>query len=244
MENRTAIIITGQILLAITIFACTLVVTGAIKDIKFGQGTLYVKGCAEKEIKSDFATWHGSISATDDTKIGAYDKLEGNLNTLRRYLENAGVPLDQVELSPIYVSENYKINDKGKTTNIIESYTLRQEFSMATANISLIAKVSQDITSLIKEGLSIYSGSPQYLYLKIDELKIAMLGEAAKDAYQRATELVSKSHARVGTLRSAQQGVFQITPAYSTSVSDYGEYDTSSIAKRIKAVVTMEYAID
>ena len=81
--------------------------------------------------------------------------------------------------------------------------------------------------------------------MKIEELKINMQGEAAKDARLRAEELVSKSSgSKIGPLRSAQQGVFQITPAFSTSTSDYGEFDTSSIAKRIKAVVTMEYAID
>jgi hypothetical protein len=43
---------------------------------------------------------------------------------------------------------------------------------------------------------------------------------------------------------SARQGVFQITPAHSTEISDYGRNDTSSREKSIKAVVTVRYAVE
>jgi hypothetical protein len=43
---------------------------------------------------------------------------------------------------------------------------------------------------------------------------------------------------------SAQQGVFQITARHSTDTSGYGMYDTATIEKTAKAVVTLEYAID
>jgi hypothetical protein len=59
----------------------------------------------------------------------------------------------------------------------------------------------------------------------------------------RAEELAKNSGSEVGTLKYASQGVFQITPVHSTDVSDYGIYDTSTIEKSIKAVVTIEYSI-
>ena len=154
------------------------------------------------------------------------------------------VELEGVEFSPLALSTKYELNEKGIPTNKIESFTLSQEFSLISSNIALITKLSQNITSLFKEGITVVSHSPKYFYSKLDEMKITMLGAAATDAYQRAEELVTKSGAHVGRLRSAHQGVFQITPVFSNSVSDYGEFDTSSIDKRIKAVVTMEFAIE
>jgi hypothetical protein len=44
-------------------------------------------------------------------------------------------------------------------------------------------------------------------------------------------------------LRSANQGVFQITAPYSTEVSDWGQYDVNSIEKVVKAVVTIDYSV-
>ena len=40
------------------------------------------------------------------------------------------------------------------------------------------------------------------------------------------------------------QGVFQITPRFSTEISAGGMYDTSSIDKTIRAVVTVTYGIE
>ena len=55
--------------------------------------------------------------------------------------------------------------------------------------------------------------------------------------------LASNSGSSVGGLRNAKQGVFQITPLFSTEVSDSGTSDTSTIDKMVKAVVTVQFAI-
>lgn len=244
MNARPALFLLSFLILAFTILGATYLVTQTAKQIKFGQGTIYVKGCAQKAIQSDFVKWYGSITAYGTTQIEAYEKIEKDIEILRNTLQEEGLQLDQVEFSAFTTNPIYEKNKEGNTTNTVEGYELTLSFSTSSTEIDLITKISQNITTLIKEGLSIYSSRPEYFYLNLEELKINMLGEAAKDARLRAEELISKSGGgRVGDLRSAQQGVFQITPAYSTSTSDYGEFDTSSIEKRIKAVVTLEYAI-
>jgi hypothetical protein len=45
-------------------------------------------------------------------------------------------------------------------------------------------------------------------------------------------------------MRSAKMGVFQITPATSTDISDYGMNDTTSFDKKVMAVVTVSFAIE
>jgi hypothetical protein len=52
-----------------------------------------------------------------------------------------------------------------------------------------------------------------------------------------------RSGGKVGGLSSASQGVFQITAVNSTDTSDYGVYDTSTIEKSVKCVVTVEFKI-
>ena len=58
-----------------------------------------------------------------------------------------------------------------------------------------------------------------------------------------AEQLAVNSGGKVGALRAAAQGVFQITPLYSTDVDDWGRYDTTTIDKAVKAVVTIHYSI-
>lgn len=71
-----------------------------------------------------------------------------------------------------------------------------------------------------------------------------MLEKATANGRERVVKLISASDASIGALRSASQGVFQITPINSTDVSSYGINDTSTINKAIKAVVTVQYEIE
>ena len=72
---------------------------------------------------------------------------------------------------------------------------------------------------------------------------VAQIGAATKDSLLRAQQFAANSGVMVGPLRSASQGVFQITSPNSTETADYGSYDTSTVEKLVKAVVTVEYAV-
>ena len=71
-----------------------------------------------------------------------------------------------------------------------------------------------------------------------------MLGEAAKDAKERADKIAASTGNSIGPVRSARMGVLQITPADSTEVSDMGIYSTSTIDKDMTAVVNISFAVD
>lgn len=242
MEKRSIFIFLGLLSLSLGLIASTCILTSTIKQK--GTGIISVKGCAEKRIVSDYAKWDGYLSVTEETPIRAYEQMEKDIKVLQEYMTNRGVRLETVYFSPLITTPVHELNSNGNITNKIEKYILTQNFSFESSEITLITNTALNATELIKEGLSIHSLPPQYFYSEIDNLKIAMLGEAAFDARQRAEQLVCNSGCQVGLLRSAHQGVFQITPAYSNNTSDYGEYDTSSIDKKIKAVVTMDYAIN
>ena len=54
-------------------------------------------------------------------------------------------------------------------------------------------------------------------------------------------DLAKSAGNRVVGVISASQGIFQITQPNSTQTSSWGMYDTSSIEKKVRAVVTMEF---
>jgi len=70
-----------------------------------------------------------------------------------------------------------------------------------------------------------------------------MLGLATNDAKLRAQKIAEQAGTEIGDLKSASMGVFQITAPYSTEVSDYGMYDTSTIDKQITAIVKASFEI-
>jgi hypothetical protein len=106
-----------------------------------------------------------------------------------------------------------------------------------------VTEVSRQSTELIEEDVELISQPPEYFYTKLAELKLEMLGKASADARKRAGQIVSCAGNKIGVMRSARMGVFQITPANSVEVADYGMNDTSSLQKKVTAVVHAEFSI-
>lgn len=71
-----------------------------------------------------------------------------------------------------------------------------------------------------------------------------MLAKATENAKQRAENMARATGNKIGFMRSAKMGVFQITPVTSTDVSDWGTNDTSSLDKKVMSVVTVSFAIE
>ena len=230
-------------LLAVGIVIATLVIARTVERVKFQNQRIQVKGFAERTITSDMAVWSGQITTRSPELVTAYDNLQADLGKVLSYLEQQGVRKEDISIPSVITTIQYKRTEKGAMTNIVDGYILIQTVKITSSNIEQIADIAGEITVLIKEAIEFDSFPPQYFYTKLDDMKIELLGEATKNAAMRAQQLAENSGSKVGALKYASQGVFQITPVYSTQVSDYGMYDTSTIKKSVKAVVTMEYSI-
>lgn len=75
---------------------------------------------------------------------------------------------------------------------------------------------------------------------------MSLIGAATQNAKERAEEFAKHGGVTVGPMRAASQGSFYILPAGAeTDVYDYGgSYDKSTIDKKARVVVTIEYAIE
>ena len=230
--------------LAVGLIISTLIGSRTIERIKLVNETITIKGYAEKSITSDHATWSGNFQVRSADLVEGSNKLEQARQAVLAYLRENGVPDEILRISSVSTSIIYKKDEEARNTNEIEHYQLWQSVTLESSDVDLIDKISRESTDLIKQGIEFDSYSPEYLYTKLEDLKIEMIGAATADARARAKALVENSGGKVGKLRSAQQGVFQITPEYSTEIESYGMYSTSTIRKKIKAVVTIEYSIE
>jgi hypothetical protein len=104
-------------------------------------------------------------------------------------------------------------------------------------------RTSQELNEFIGQGYDISVQAPTFPVSDLADIKLDLLQKATADGYRRAQLIARNSGALVGALQAARQGVFQITEPNSTRTSSYGEYDTSTTEKSIRAVVSLEYAV-
>ena len=208
------------------------------------QNIIKVKGIAERAITSDSARWTATWTRRSTTLKEGYTELEIQRDVVKKFLSEAKVLDTDCTYSAVSTETVFKKDELGRTSNDVFGYVLNQSVEMKSKDVRLVESVSKSITELIKEGIEIQSHRPEFIFTGLEQLKLELLGNATKNAHDRATALAENSRGKVGALNSASQGVFQITPVDSTDVSDGGEYDTTTIEKKVKAVVTLEFHIE
>lgn len=218
-------------------------VTSGFVRIKSGTNVITVTGSAKKQITSDLVVWTGTFSAKSPDLKTAYSLLADNKNSVQSYLDKQGVT-DTIVYSSINTNVHYVMGQYGQPTSQIESYELSENVTISSSNIDKITDISRNITELINDGVQFQSQPPQYMYTKIADLKIEILASATKDASTRAQMIAENAGSKLGKLKSASMGVFQITPEYSNDVTDSGINDTTSLDKEITAVVNCQFYVN
>jgi hypothetical protein len=233
----------AALLLAIGLLGAAWIIGASAMRIADARSTLSVTGSAKKQIRSDLAVWRGTFSSQASDITQAYAELERMRGLVRTYLSAQAFPDSELVFHAVTIRIYRAMTARGMETAAVSGYGLAQTVEVRSRSVDRVAALSREATELIRQGVPLESMPPEYLYTRISELKVEMLAEATKDARARATEMARNSGSRIGRLRSARMGVFQITPAFSTMVADYGINDTSSLLKDITAVVSLSFEI-
>ncbi|MDX9924200.1 MAG: SIMPL domain-containing protein [Ignavibacteriaceae bacterium] len=231
-------------ILSFTILLSIVILAFVWKSAKSAEQTITVTGSAKKTITSDLGIQRVSIQVVSYDRKTAYQQLVSQAPTLINFLDKKGIKKDQVEMFPINGYSVNKMNDNGYPTNEVSHYVYSQRFEIKDSDVNKIKYLSLQLVSLVESGLDIQVDSPEYLYSKIDDEKVVMQAEAAKNAMERAQKVAESTGRDLGPLRNARMGVIQITPPNSNMISDYGVNDNTSIIKEINAVVSASFEID
>lgn len=231
-------IVTLAIILAFGLVAAAKVITGT-----FSKDTITVTGSAYQIVKSDSARLEFNITTKQKDRISAYNQAQKQIPAVMKYLEQKGIAKENIELKSSHGYYTYKQNPNGSMTNIVENYTHSQPVVINSKDVNKIKDIAIDIDGLIAQGIEINVMPPLYFYSQLSDLKVKLLEDATVDAKQRAAAMLKATNNRVGKIQSVKMGVFQITPADSTSVSDYGINDTTTIDKKVTSVANVVFRV-
>ena len=245
MDKKTFSI--PAIILGLSIIITAVIVCYTLFNIKGANNVISVTGSTQKQITSDIAKWRSSFTRnTEALNINTgYTQMKADLDAILNYLHNQGITDQEITIDPIVITPIFE-NDSGKYyygTGKPTGYTLTQNITITSSDINKATNAAQNSGTLINQGIIFSSQPVEYYYSKLAELRVEMLGEATNDAKLRAQKIADQAGTKIGDLKSASMGVFQITAPYSTDVSDYGMYDTSTIDKQITAIVKASFEI-
>jgi len=237
------IIILGLCIAGATIGSTMILSKGVIQVKRLTEEVIDVTGSAEKDIVSDYTVWKSWFVRQNPKLKDAYIALKDDLGKVKDYLLSKGIKNQEIIVSQVVTECLYEKNEKGYNTNKIEGYIVSQIIEVRSYQVQKVTEVSRQSTELLDQDIEFISGMPEYFYTKLPELKIEMLAQATENAKVRATRMAASTENKIGAIRSAKMGKFQINPANSYDVSWYGNHDTSSFDKKVIAIVHASFAI-
>jgi hypothetical protein len=212
-------------------------------DARRERQSLEVKGLAVKRVRSDIGVWRIAVRGEAPALKEAYEQLEKGFARVRAFLAEQRFPEAEVAPGAIDTETHYRRDEKGAATREVTSYTLTRGLTVTSGDVARIAAAAGEVTRLIGEGFLVVSSAPEYHFSGLAGLKVELMGLAARDARARADELARNAGGRIGEVRDAQMGVLQITRPHSTETRSYGVYDTDTIEKDVRAVVTVNFRV-
>lgn len=246
--------------LLFTLTLCTLIaaagVVGAawslnrfmLKVQRTTENAVTVKGVATKEVRSDIGVFTCSVNCKAQTIPEGYKKINDMIAKLDAKLKDLGFSAAEIEDRSI----NYNRYTRTIRTRENGRETTREEFShfgfsyfcrVRSTKVDLIETATLKLYALAAEGWEISASNPEYTISNPELYKLELVDAASRAACQRAASVAESCGSRLGALLTARQGVIQITRPGDSSSSDGGYYDTRSINKVIRMVVTMTFAL-
>ena len=214
------------------------------------ERTIRVTGSAKKRIVSDLIQWTATIDVENMDRSAAYRQLKAHAEETVAYLTKMGVKEEEIRVSSASVqqlieTEVVGVGEERIERDVDKGYLLTQEIVISSHDVATVEKASREVTSLLEQGISIESGTPQYIYTKLGELKVEMLAAASADARARADHIVEAAGGdEIARLLGADMGVININPPNSRASSWDGNNDTSSVEKDIITIVHATFELE
>jgi hypothetical protein len=231
-----SIIVAGSLVLSALIVAKPWVTIRQAKPIM-------VKGYAEQDVTADSGSLSAEVSATGPSNADAYTRAGSSLEKVKHLVQEVlGSRTETVELNTS-VTEVMKRDENGNKTNDVDFYRTVRRIRISSADVQGLEKLGRRLFDLNAEGIHISVHGPDFFISNLDEIKLELIDRATGNGKERALLMAESSGETLGSLVSARQGVIQITKQNSTRTSSGGIYDTETIDKVVKLVVTLEYEI-
>jgi uncharacterized protein len=246
----------GRRLLATIILSLSLMVGLMAGGYFIGRGaarfrsetrTVTVKGLVERELKADQAIWTLRMRRASDDLKEAHAKITADREAVIAFLKKQGFKDEEIARQPAHTLDKLA-REYGQNQNERFRYVVTVAVEVSTANVDTVRSSVGSTEELLKSGIVLDGNSegraanPRYVVSKFNELRPELLAAATKNARKIAEQFASDSGARVGNIRSANQGSIQI---FGTDGNDESApySPTSTPVKKIRVVSTFEFEL-
>ncbi len=210
--------------------------------------TVTVKGLVEKVVKADEAVWTLRFRRASEDLKDAHVKISADRDAGIAFLRKQGFKDDEISRQPTRTIDKLAQEFGPSQANERFRYVVTSALVVKTRNVDLVTRAIGATEELLQSGVVLDgqgaegTANPRYVITAFNDLRPRLLADATRNARLTAQQFASDSGARVGAIRSANQGTIQIFGSDGNDES--APYSpTSTPEKKIRVVSTFEFEL-
>jgi hypothetical protein len=202
-----------------------------------------VKGLAERDVVADLALWPIRFVVTNNDLAAAQKEIGDDTQRLVSFLGRLGIPADAVAVDHFSVTD--LLAERYRSGPVDSRYILEKGLMVRTQSVAKVAAASQQLGDVVAEGVVLSSsdgsqtGGPSYVFTQLNAIKPDMIAEATRNARAAAEKFAADSGVKVGEVRRASQGIFEILARDEAP----GVFEQSQLHKKVRVVSTLEFSL-
>ncbi len=203
-----------------------------------------VKGISERDVEADVAIWPLRVVASDNDLTRAHAQIEAAMAQIRAFLAKHEIDATGAQVSGFSVTDaqatQYRTGDGGNR------FVINQTLVVRSAEPAKVFAASAKVGELVAAGVVLSSGGdyggggPTFIFTRLSALKPEMIAEATGRAREAAEQFARDSGSRIGGIRRANQGMFEILPRDRAQ----GITEEGQLAKTVRVVSTVDYSLE
>ena len=205
--------------------------------------TVTVKGLAERNVVADTAVWNIKINGVGGDLTALQQEIDNDISQIHTFLTESGFAPSDIQNLRVQVRDKYAGYSDAELKNQQNDgrYVIETGVMVRSHNVDLVDSVSRRMGELVRRGITItedYSG-PIYIFNGLNEIKISMIEQATKNATAAGQQFAKDADAKLGKIKSANQGVFSIESRDPTD--SWSSNERQSINKKVRVVATITF---
>lgn len=217
-KNKQLSIIIIGICVSISLLFVGFFIYKGLKTFSDKERVVSVRGLSEMIVDSDYANLKIKYTEGDNDMQSLLNKIEDNNNKIVSFIKSNGLTDSEINLGVPVIKDkkNTEYNNNYSSNSL--RYYCEETITIQSNKVENVRKIELSQFDLYKQGITLsqssyeYQGDSKYTFTKLNDIKPKMIEESTNNARIAGEQFSKNSKSKLGGIKSAYQGQFEITP--------------------------------
>lgn len=186
----------------------------ALYSSRLAERSVSVKGLAEREVDADLAIWPITFKEAGNSLLDLQRSIDEKREIITKFLQTSGFTAAEISYGAPKINDLVADNFNQNAAEGKFRYIAQATVILRSSNVAAVKRNIEKTGDLIAKGIAVaesWENRTQFLFTSLNSIKPEMIEAATRSAREAAEKFAKDSGSKVGKIRGATQGLFEIS---------------------------------